>query len=129
MPELQWDEVDFLECLEVVPEIEEFWTSYFYEVRRDEMVLALTVYPIESLVCLSLYQHDHENLLIELAIFVHGEVRYINDKRGEYLEFAECILAPCRSSYREEISVWDKVAPQWTLELAVKPQISIRYRD
>ena len=129
MPELKWDAFEFFYCLEVEPEIEEYEISYAYEVRRDGFVLNLTVYPLESLVCLSLYGHDREVPLIELAIFVHGKVRYIKDKRGEYLEFADCILAPCRSSYREEFSVWDKIAPQWTVELSIKPQISIRYQD
>ena len=33
MPELKWDELDFLMCLEVVPETEEYGTEFIYEVK------------------------------------------------------------------------------------------------
>lgn len=129
MPELKWDKFDFFYCLEVEPQVEEYEISYFYEVRRDDLILELTVWPLESVVALSLRQSNSENLLAEFALFVHGNVRHINDKRGEYLEFEKCLMTPLRSSYLEADVIWQQTKPNWRVELLIKPHIQIRYLD
>ena len=129
MPELQWDAFDFFYCLEVEPEIEEYGVSYAYEVRRDELILYLTVRPYESVIDISLYQSVCETPLLDCALFVFGKVRHINDKRSEYLEFADCIIAPRRFAYLETQTLWAAATPTWTVELSVKPRLQIRYLD
>ena len=129
MPELQWDELDFLECLEVAPEVEEYGISHFYQVQKEGMVLELTVRPLESVVELSLRHAGREEYVVSFALFVHGKIRHINDKRGNYLEFADCLIAPHRFAHLEADRVWGQVLPSWAVELSVKPTIQIRYRD
>lgn len=84
---------------------------------------------MESLVSLSLRQSQGENLLIEFALFVHGKVRYINDKRGEYLEFQNCLITPCRFWRLDALRIWEAATPNWTVELSIKPRLQIRYLD
>ncbi len=129
MPELQWDELDFMECLEVEPQIEEYEISYFYEVRRDDLILYPTVRPCESVIDISLYQSASETPLLDCALFVFGKVRHINDKRGEYLEFTDCIIAPRRFAYLETQTLRDAATPRWSVKLSIKPRIQIRYLD
>ena len=130
MPELQWDELDFLECLEVEPQIEdEYKTRYVYKVARAGLILTVVVRSLESYLWLSLQQKESELPLVEFALFVHGNIRYIKDKRGEYLELTDCLLAPRRTSYLKAETIWDVTQPTWTLEISIKPHIQIRYLD
>ena len=129
MPELQWDAFDFFYCLEVEPEIEAHGISYFYEVQKESLILLLTVRPLESLIEISLRHAQSNEYLVSFALFVHGKIRHINDKRGDYLEFADCIMAPHRFAHLEADKIWGKVQPNWTVELSIKPRIQIRYRD
>src|SRR5689334_714935 len=89
MPELQWDELDFLECLETVPEVEEDGVWYSYNVIRGGHRLLVTVLPLESVVELSLFPEQAETPLVEFSLFVRGAIMHVNDKRGEYLEFPD----------------------------------------
>ena len=131
MPELQWDELGFLECLEVEPKIEdeyEYEMRHIYKVEKDGLILTVIVRQMESIVWLSLQQKNSDSQLIEFAVLVRGKVRYINDKRGEYLEFNCCRIDPSRFSYRY-IEKSEHAKPNWTIELSIKPHIQIRYRD
>lgn len=128
MPELQWDELDFLECLEVVPQVEEYGISYSYEVHRDSLRLLVTVWPMESAVQWTLWQASIETPLLDFALFVRGAVRHINDKRGEYLEFQDCVVAPNRFWQIEAGDVFDSGNfAGLTAEIGVKPHIRFHF--
>ena len=130
MPELQWDELDFLECLEAIPEVEEPWkTRYVYKIDKDELILTVVIRPLENYVWFSLQQKDRDSQLIELAVFVRGKVIYINDKRGEYLRFENCFIAPSSYSHLVADKFLENEPQSWTIELSIKPQIQIRYLD
>lgn len=96
--------------------------------RRDDFVLHLTVLPLESVVEVSLYYGESQFPMLDYALFVHGKIRHISDKRGEYLELTDCLIAPHRAALQAE-TIWEVTQPSWTVELAVKPCIQIRYRD
>lgn len=130
MPELKWDETDFLDCLEVFPEKdEEFYLSYVYEVRKHGMALTVVVWPWESFVLLSLRQQEMKAPLFEVTLAVRERVRYVKDKRGDYLEFQDCIILPKISSYYSGNDVFDRSRFSYgvTLQLTIKPHIQIRY--
>ena len=129
-PELRWDETDFLDCLEVFPEIDEdFYLSYVYKVTKLGMVLTVVVWPLESLVSMSLRQQEMQASLIEVALCVRGSVRYIKDKRGDYLEFPDCVFLPNITSPQLVEDAFDRTISSCgaTLQLAIKPHIQIRH--
>ena len=123
---LQWDELDFLECLEVEPEIDKYGFGYIYRVSKDDLELIVDVQPLESYVRVEIRHSESKKSVLEVCLFVSGKVRYINDKRGEYLEFAGCLMVPQVHSGREVI---DNIPPDWIVALSIKPHIQIRYRD
>lgn len=127
MPELKWDPFDFFYCLEVEPEIEEYGVSYSYEVAKNGLNLTVFVLPYESRIEVSLRQENCERALFSFATHVHGEVRHINDKRGEYLEFTNCLISPL--TYSDMSDSFNNINHSWTIELSIKPQIQIRYLD
>ncbi len=129
MPELQWDDLDFLECLETVPEVEEYGISSSYNVIRGGHRLMVTVWPYESVVQLTLWSEQVESPLVELALFVRGAVGHIHDQRGEYLEFPDCIVAPNRFWYLQAGDVFDhgRFAYGVTIQLSIKPGIRLRF--
>jgi hypothetical protein len=88
MPSLVWNESDFAACLEVLPAIEEYGISYRYRVVRDGMRLELTVYPYDSDIYVDLFREGVEGAVFEMKLTECSGTRYVNDERGEYLEFA-----------------------------------------
>ena len=137
MPELQWDAFDFFYCLEVEPTTDdEYKLRYVYKVEKDELVLTTIVRPLDGVIFLSLGQSKSDAFLVEFAILVRGPIRYIRDKRGEYLEFDNCLLMPTTSSHYRlmrhpatQADAMDNFQPNWTVQLSIKPQIQIRYLD
>ncbi len=88
MPQLVWDEADFIACLEVLPEVEEYEVSHHFRVEKDGLRLDLTIYQLDSDVYITLYRIGVERPVIHFRITGCSGTRYVNDKRGEYLEFA-----------------------------------------
>ncbi len=137
MPELQWDEFDFFYCLEVEPQFyDEYKLRYIYKVEKEGLALTVVVRPLDGAIFLSLGQRGSELSLVEFAVLVRGKIRYIRDKRGEYLEFDDCLLMPTTMShYRlmrppaKQADAMDAFQPGWTVQLSIKPQIQIRYLD
>jgi hypothetical protein len=96
MPHLEWNETDFLECFAVEPTVDEYGISFSYEVERDGLRLLLTVWLYESVVQASLFRGSRDIALFTCAAYVRGVSRFVNDQRGRYLEFENCIIAPNR---------------------------------
>jgi hypothetical protein len=88
MPLLQWNEADFLECLEVVPQIDEYESGYHYVVSKHGMRLELSVYPYDSDIYISIFQDNIERPTISFSITECSGTRRTVDSRGDYLEFA-----------------------------------------
>jgi hypothetical protein len=126
MPQLDWDEIDFLECLGIIPSVEDYEVKHTYKVNRSGLVLTLIVKQLDSLVQIALQQQDLKEPVVALAFFVRGSVRYINDKRGRYLEFVDSIIAPDNLS--QILGAFDKTKfPRgMTIQLQVNPEIHIR---
>jgi hypothetical protein len=125
VPELQWDETDFIECLEVVPEVEEYKTSYVFAVLRNDLRMLLTVRPHESAIQVTLCQEGSGRSLMDFALFVRGKTRYIH----EYLELADCVVGPNTSWYLEVGDPFDpaRFPAGLTVEIGIKPFISVRF--
>jgi hypothetical protein len=128
MPELRWDKLEFLECLEVIPDEEEYGVSFSYKVDREPLTLLMTVWPFESVVQVSVYLRQPSAPVIEFTGFVRGGVRRVDDKRGDYLEFTDTVVAPSRFWYLEAGNVFDQARHPYgvTVEVGVRPHIFVR---
>jgi hypothetical protein len=60
MPQLTWDETDFLVCLEVEPTIDEFEAGHHYSITKDGHRLELGVFQFTSDICISVYRDGVE---------------------------------------------------------------------
>jgi hypothetical protein len=118
MPQLIWDESDFISCLEVLPEVEEYGISHHFTVKKDGLRLELTVYQLDSDIYITLYRDGIETALISFQITQCSGTRYVNDDRGEFLEFAPSQVFGDRYSRGYLIPVG--------VRLSVKPHISIQ---
>ena len=85
---LVWNETDLIECLETVPEHEEDGVWHTYRVDKDGLSLMLTIYQFDSDVYIDLYREGIERPIFAVRIVDCPGVRYVKDKRGEFIEFA-----------------------------------------
>jgi hypothetical protein len=114
---LVWNETDFASCLEVLPEVEEYGVSYRYQVEKHGMRLELTVFPYARDVYITLHCNGVDRPVIDFRMIDCSGTRYVNDTRGEYLEFAPAQVWPDRFCS-------DFVIPMG-VRLSVKPSISL----
>lgn len=130
MPQLEWNEVDFLKCFEVEPEVEDYETSHAYTLDRAALRLIVVVWQHENVVQLSLSLKDSSETITEMVCFVRGGVRHVNDKRGEYLWFSNCIIGPDRFWYQTTGNLFNaKVHSHGVdIHLHVSPNIQILLR-
>jgi hypothetical protein len=127
MPQLNWDELDFLEYLEVDAIVDEYSTSHKYEVEQNDLRLLVTVWQYESVIQLSLFRAPTNVTILSFACFLRGNARYVNDKRGKYLELIDCVIAPTRFWYQCAGDLFDhkKFPHGLTIQLEVRPEIRV----
>ncbi len=117
MPELVWDETDFATCLEVLPTIDEYGTEFHYIVEKNGLKLELSVYPLCGDIYVTVYRLGVDRPVIDFHMLNCSATRYVDDERGEFLEFAPAQVFGNRFQK-------DFVIPVG-LQLSVKPSISI----
>jgi hypothetical protein len=85
---LVWNETDILSCLEVVPEKDpdEIWHKY--TVEQHGLRLELTIYQYDGDIYFDLFREGIESTIFSLKLVDCPGLRYINNGKGEYLEFA-----------------------------------------
>jgi hypothetical protein len=127
MPQLNWDELDFLDYLDFSPVIDEFGTSHIYEIQQNDLRLLIIVWQFESAIQLSLIRDVTNATIFSFACYVRGKARYVHDKRGKYLELGDCVIAPDRFWYLEAGDVFDRnrFPHGLTIELEVRPDIRV----
>lgn len=127
MPQLEWNDIDFLDFFAVEPAVGDYAVSYNYEVERCGLRLLFTVWQYESVIQASVFRNDAHDALFTFAAYVRGEARFINDKRGRYLEIADCIIAPNRFWYIDAGDPFDRerLPISVTLAVAIDPDIRI----
>ncbi len=131
MPQLEWDNTDFLEFFATEPVIEEYGVWHNYEIERDGLKLLLTIWQLDSVIQASLYRGKSEVALVTFAAYVRGSARFINDDRGRYINFEDCIIVPGRFWY---IQAGDAFAqggfpPAITIRLSIDPDVAIVFTD
>jgi hypothetical protein len=129
MPQLRWNDSDFLDFFAVEPTVEDYAVSYDYEIERDGLRLLFTVWQLESVIQASLFRGKTESALFTFAAYIRGEARFINDERGRYLDLEDCIIAPSRFWYIHAGNPFDqqRFPISVTIHLAIEPDIHISF--
>ena len=129
MPQLDWNDIDFLDFFAVEPTVEDYAGSHNYEIERNGLRLLLTVWQYESVVQVSVFRRDADDGLFTFAAYVRSGARFINDKRGRYLEMADCIIAPNRFWYIDSGDPFDRerFPIAVTVTVAIDPDIRIAF--
>jgi hypothetical protein len=127
MPQLAWNDLDFLECLGVEPEVLDYLVSHNYTLVRNGLRLLITVWQFESVIQFSMFRESAEVPFCSFACFVRGRVRHVDDQRGDFLEMQDCIIGPNRFWY---MSAGDPFDPKRfpvgvNLQVSVVPDIQI----
>ena len=85
---LKWNQYEFIECLEVLPEIGEDETSHLFRVSKDGLRLELAVFQYEADVRIEIYKEGLESPIFHTQIISCPGARYLAEKNGrECLEF------------------------------------------
>ncbi len=127
---LQWDPTDFIECLEVLPEVEEHETSYIYRINKNNKSLLLTVWPLESVIGITLYTGDFAEEIFTFYAVVTQPAIYKKEKNSEYLILRQTAISPGpfyfnhleRDPFDPEFKAWIDIKIQVTPEIQVKLQ-------
>jgi hypothetical protein len=95
------------------------------------MRLLFTLWQLESVIQASLFRGKSDNALFTFAAYVKGEVRFINDVRGRYIDFENCIIAPSRFWYIQAGNPFDqqRFPISVTIRLEIDPDIRIAFAD
>lgn len=112
-----WNETEVLTCLGVLPTEDEYGTQYLYQVDRCGIRLELAIEPYAGDISVTLHQIGMLIPLLTLNLIDCCGVRYINDERGQYLEFAP---AEAFGSRYDGLSVIP-----YGVRVSVEPYISI----
>lgn len=123
--QLQWDELDLLQGLETIP-AEDDNGGWHYRVPHAGLLLLVSLWPHLGLVDVTLAQADA--VLLDLTVAVRGRIRYNNDKRGEYLEFADCVLVGRVVHSEEQLdAAFSPNLHGRAMLVAVKPHVSVLF--
>ena len=132
MPEFIWNEYEVIECLGVLPETEEFFTSHYYRLVKDELLLQMTIWQHESCIAISLSRESDESSFFTIYFIVRDFLEFINTKNFSSLKFRASIIVSSRCWMYEENdrkNYFDKdIFPtKLDIELCVYPKLQIKF--
>jgi hypothetical protein len=116
---LVWNEFEFIECLEVIPEKdEEYETNHVFRIAKDGLSLVLALYQYSGDVYFDLFRDGIENPIFQMRLLDCPGARFVKAKDNrEYLEFAPAQSFAGRYDGVEAIP--------FGIRLAVNPHINI----
>lgn len=129
MQRLKWNDTDFLDFFSVEPTGEDHW-FYNYQIERHGLELLFTLWEFDSVIQASLFRGKSETAVFTFAAYVRGEARFINDERGRYIDFEDCIVAP-NPFVNQDGDPFDRQRFQIsvTIRLVIDPDIRIDFVD
>ena len=131
MPQLHWNEDAFIECLEVLPAVEEHGAKHRFQVAQPDLTLVLTLWQFESVVAIEVKRTGTSAPVIAFVFVVRGSTRHLNGPGSECIEFADAVIVPSRFSYLEyqqkRVDLYDpeQMPGIDAIRLFVKPGIRI----
>ena len=89
MPEFVWNETDFIECLGVIPTVEEHGMAHHFVTHRNGLRLELSVYQYDAQVWFSLYREESSHPLFRVGFENSPGARLVRNRNSQdYIEFA-----------------------------------------
>ena len=132
MPQLKWDETDFIECLEVVPVVAEYQTQHIFTVSKRGLTLILILWQLESMVTVALHQDGRTQPITQFTLAIRGDARFQRLGGREYLEFRDCAVCPGRFSYLHrpgDPGEASRFGYPVTVQVAVTPEIHVQFSE
>lgn len=128
MHRLRWDPQDFLECLGVEPVYSEDDGALSYTVTKHGLTLLLTLWELQSVVQLSLFQVGEAEPFLTQAILVYGAIELRKEKWGEFLRMTDClVVGEFHCLDPDDLHPPAKVSWDLTLEIRVNPRIYVGF--
>ena len=124
--ELQWEELDLLQGLQVVP-VENENGGIECQVDQLDLTLHLTLWPSLGMVDLTLIERSTKAILLDLTAAVRGRICYYNDKRGQYLLFPDCVLVDRSLSFAQNEATFSATTIGQPMRVAVCPRLSVLF--
>ncbi len=106
MSRLNWDETDFVEVLEVIPEIENYEVHHKFDFVRGNKRISLLVWQLESFIQIKVFDEHSKNPFLNIAFYCRGESKV--DSKNDVINFSDCIFVENRFSYIENSDVFKK---------------------
>lgn len=110
MPQLKWSEYEFIECLGVLPEIDETWHRWHkFKLEKDNLVLKVEVCEFQNLVYIELSRVFEEESLFSSLFFVRDEVIYQNERNFNLLKLKDCFISLDEHTFSDNENIFDKI--------------------
>lgn len=118
---LHWNELDLIECLEVLPEVDEDRTIYCFKICKDGLQLVLTLEPYGGDIQFFLYRDGIEQHIFHLSLLNCPRIRYIKSPKASdyYREFLEFDTSTFSTSQLANSMI------ERGVRLAINPHISL----
>lgn len=96
MPELKWKDYEVVECLCILPETDEFFTSHWFVKRFGPLRLELTIWENESLVAVHLFQGVDTTPFFDLSFIVRDCIEFVSEAEFTCLRFRNSVIVNSR---------------------------------
>jgi len=108
MPKLKWKDDEVVECLGVLPEIEEFFSSHSFSRVFGLIRLELTVWENESLVAVSIFEDQGTDPFLDLCFIVRDRVEFVSETESTSIRFHDSVVVTSRfwQIYDEDRRDW-----------------------
>lgn len=106
MDRLVWDETDFIEITEAVPEVEEYEVSHRFEIVRNAKKCMLHLWQLEGFVEILISDINTHSDTCKIAFYCRSECKV--DMKAERIVFSNCVFAKDMFSYLEKGNIYEK---------------------
>jgi hypothetical protein len=132
MPQLTWDETDFIDYFEVLPRVDDEWeTLHVFEIKRENLFLSLGISQFEGTVSVIVRHLDHKEPIVNFLLFVKDSATFVKEKKAKFLELRKCILLPPGTTTTPLLN-WGQDFQTFTcymdVEISINPSIEVRLK-
>ena len=132
MPALKWNEYEFIECLGVLPEKEEFFTSHYFRLVKDDLLFEMTIWQYDSCIAVSISKADDEKSFITIHFLVRDKAVFVNEKTSMKLRFQDCMIVSnrfwmSRDDDKKDYFDKSKFPTKLDIELYTYPKIELKF--
>ncbi len=106
MDRLVWDEIDFIEIAEAIPEVEEFETHHRFELERGNKKCVLQLWQLEGFAEILVSDVMSHADTLKIAFYCRAECKV--DKKNEYILFSDCVFAENMFTYLDKGNIYEK---------------------